>query len=166
MWAGRKLFGDGYSGLEYDYRGLLRLYNAKGNTQKAADYSSILHEWNVLRDRIHVQYDGPLQFVTDVHSCDEVVQRFLCIPDRTDTASSPSWWCRCRWQWHLCASWCCDDWWCVSVCLHSTTSCCQLTLCFITSALSRTEKQVVTSHNERVITVCSVYRVYNNSYQS
>ena len=29
-------------------------------------------------------------------------------------------------------------------------------VCFITSALSRTEKQVVTSHNERVITVCSV----------
>ncbi|KAK3717699.1 hypothetical protein QZH41_001102 [Actinostola sp. cb2023] len=27
---GRKLFGDGYSGLEYDYRGLINLYDSKG----------------------------------------------------------------------------------------------------------------------------------------
>jgi len=94
--TGRKLFGDGYSGLEYDYRGLLRLYNAKGNTQKAAEYSSILHDWNVLRDRIHVQYDGPLQFGDDTDSCDEVVSRFFSIPDRTDTASCQSSWRR-RW---------------------------------------------------------------------
>lgn len=28
--TGRKLFGDGYSGLEYDYRGLINLYDSKG----------------------------------------------------------------------------------------------------------------------------------------
>ena len=87
MWAGRKLFGDGYSGLEYDYRGLLNVYNAKGNVQKAAEYSAILHEWNVLRDQIHLQYDGPLQFVTNTNSCDEVVRQFFCIRDRTDGTS-------------------------------------------------------------------------------
>lgn len=90
VYVGRKLFGDGYSGLEYDYRGLLNLYNAKGNVQKAAEYSSILREWNVLRDRIHVQYDGPLQFVAETDSCAEVVRRFLCIPDRSDTDSCQS----------------------------------------------------------------------------
>ena len=82
--VGRKLFGDCYSGLEYDYRGLLRLYNVKGNTQKADEYSLILHEWNVLRDGIHVQSDSLLQSDSDVHSCDEVVRQFFCIPDRPD----------------------------------------------------------------------------------
>lgn len=28
--SGRKLFGDGYSGLEYDYRGLINLYDSQG----------------------------------------------------------------------------------------------------------------------------------------
>lgn len=28
--TGRKLFGDGYSGLEYDYRGLINLYDSQG----------------------------------------------------------------------------------------------------------------------------------------
>jgi len=83
------LFGSGYSGLEYDYRGLLNVYNAKGNPQKAAEYASVLHEWNVFRDRIH-ENDGPLQFVTETSSCEEVVRRFFSIPDRTDTASSQS----------------------------------------------------------------------------
>jgi len=87
VFVGRKLFGDGYSGLEYDYRGLLRLYNAKGNTQKAAEYSSILHEWNVLRDRIHVQYDGPVQLSADTDSCDEVVTTFFSTPQRSDAAA-------------------------------------------------------------------------------
>ncbi len=35
--SGRKLFGPGYSGLEYDYRGLLRLYNNKGENQKVKE---------------------------------------------------------------------------------------------------------------------------------
>jgi len=82
------LFGDGYSGLEYDYRGLLRLYNAQGNTQKAAEYSSILHDWNVLRDHIiHVQYDGPVQLSSDAESCDDAVGRFFSIAERSTDAS-------------------------------------------------------------------------------
>lgn len=95
---GRKLFGDGYSGLEYDYRGLLRLYNAQGNSVKAGKYSTILHDWNVLRDRMHsVDYDAPLQFVTDRrhNSLHDVMLQFLSIPDRNsdiDTAAScPTW---------------------------------------------------------------------------
>ena len=31
--TGRKLFGDGYSGLEYDYRGLINLYDSQGMIQ-------------------------------------------------------------------------------------------------------------------------------------
>jgi len=88
MCSGRKLFGDGYSGLEYDYRGLLRLYNAKGNTQKAAEYSSVLHNWNVLRDRMqHVEEHGALQFAADNDCCDAVVTQFFSMPDRTDATT-------------------------------------------------------------------------------
>ena len=35
---GKKLFGEGYSGLEYDYRGLLRLYHSMRNYQGALEY--------------------------------------------------------------------------------------------------------------------------------
>ena len=35
---GKKLFGDGYSGLEYDYRGLLRLYHSMRNYEGALEY--------------------------------------------------------------------------------------------------------------------------------
>ena len=30
FFTGRKLFGDSYSGLEYDYRGLINLYDSQG----------------------------------------------------------------------------------------------------------------------------------------
>jgi hypothetical protein len=86
--TGRKLFGDGYSGLEYDYRGLLRLYQNKGNTQKAAEYSAILHEWNLLRDRNHVEYDVPLQFTVDSRHYELVVSQFFSIPERFDSSAN------------------------------------------------------------------------------
>ena len=96
--VGRKLFGDGYSGLEYDYRGLLRLYNAQGNSEKAAQYLTVLHEWNVLRDllmHVVVDYDAPLQFVVRQQdhddSLDDVVKRFLsAAADRRTTDTCPT----------------------------------------------------------------------------
>ncbi|KAG9352032.1 hypothetical protein JZ751_023283, partial [Albula glossodonta] len=48
---GKKLFGEGYSGLEYDYRGLIKLYNSVGNYEKVFEYHNILSNWNRLRDR-------------------------------------------------------------------------------------------------------------------
>jgi hypothetical protein len=48
---GQKLFGQGYSGLEYDYRGLLHVYHELNEAQKVADYSRVLHRWKVLRDQ-------------------------------------------------------------------------------------------------------------------
>jgi len=85
--VGRKLFGAAYSGLEYDYRGLLRLYNAQGSTHKAAEYSAILHAWTELRDRrTHADTPPPLHFTSAADSSvDHVVARFLSSPDRTDS---------------------------------------------------------------------------------
>eukprot|EP00064_Thunnus_orientalis_P007403 superscaffoldBa00000820_g7423 len=48
---GKKLFGEGYSGLEYDYRGLIKLYNSVGNYEKVFEYHNVLSNWNRLRDR-------------------------------------------------------------------------------------------------------------------
>jgi len=96
MSVGRKLFGDGYSGLEYDYRGLLRLYTETGNTEKVAEYRSILHEWSVLRDRIHVQYDGPVQLTAVTDNCDELVRTFFSIADRNHCTASTDCTAGCR----------------------------------------------------------------------
>lgn len=48
---GRKLFGPSYSGLEYDYRGLIQVYNSTANFVKLAEYTRVLQEWNILRDQ-------------------------------------------------------------------------------------------------------------------
>lgn len=47
----KRLFGDDYSGLEYDYRGLLRVYTKLGDREKALMYRQILHSWKELRDQ-------------------------------------------------------------------------------------------------------------------
>ncbi|KFM68064.1 Amyloid protein-binding protein 2, partial [Stegodyphus mimosarum] len=48
---GLKLFGKGYSGLEYDYRGLLRIYGVQHDTEKVFKVHSIMHNWKLLRDK-------------------------------------------------------------------------------------------------------------------
>lgn len=47
---GRKLFGPTYSGLEYDYRGLIQVYQRTNDYNKYLEYSNILQEWRISRD--------------------------------------------------------------------------------------------------------------------
>lgn len=47
---GRKLFGPSYSGLEYDYRGLIQVYQQLHNWEKFLEFTQTLTEWKVLRD--------------------------------------------------------------------------------------------------------------------
>lgn len=47
--AGLKLFGQTYSGLEYDYRGLLHVYEELHENDNYLKYCVILEEWRVLR---------------------------------------------------------------------------------------------------------------------
>ncbi|CAG2175936.1 unnamed protein product, partial [Oppiella nova] len=49
---GIKLFGVGYSGLEYDYRGLCRVYSHLRNEERLHLYMNKLHNWKHLRDSI------------------------------------------------------------------------------------------------------------------
>lgn len=47
--TGLKLFGQTYSGLEYDYRGLLHVYEELHDNDNFVKYCDILDEWRILR---------------------------------------------------------------------------------------------------------------------
>ena len=74
--SGRKLFGPGYSGLEYDYRGLLRLYHNIGSNQKAMEYGVILHHWNQIRDANRAEEKKPLDF-EQFEGTEDIIQKFF-----------------------------------------------------------------------------------------
>ena len=48
---GVKLFGEGYSGFEYNYRGLIRIFQARGNIEKAVYFRMKLEDWKDLRQQ-------------------------------------------------------------------------------------------------------------------
>ena len=48
---GLKLFGPGYSGLEYDYRGLIRVYQETQDWTSFFSYQYKLRDWKTLRDQ-------------------------------------------------------------------------------------------------------------------
>ncbi|CAB1348319.1 unnamed protein product [Coregonus sp. 'balchen'] len=75
--VGKKLFGEGYSGLEYDYRGLIKLYNSVGNYEKVFEYHNVLSNWNRLRDRQFAVADALEDVNTSPQQTQEVVQAFL-----------------------------------------------------------------------------------------
>lgn len=45
-----RLFGESYSGLEYDYRGLIHIYEYTGDQARYDQYSNVLEEWRMLRE--------------------------------------------------------------------------------------------------------------------
>ncbi|XP_005094954.1 amyloid protein-binding protein 2 [Aplysia californica] len=59
---GRQLFGEGYSGLEYDYRGLVRLYTQKRDFAQADHYRDIINQWSILRDTHNAREFNPLEY--------------------------------------------------------------------------------------------------------
>ena len=88
--SGKKLFGEGYSGLEYDYRGLIKLYNSIGNYEKVFEYHNVLSNWNRLRDRQYSVTDALEDVNTSPQSTEEVVQSFLI----SQNVEGPSCWGR------------------------------------------------------------------------
>lgn len=46
-----RLFGKSYSGLEYDYRGLIRVYEETGDITNVYKYLNLLQEWEELKQR-------------------------------------------------------------------------------------------------------------------
>lgn len=47
--TGLQLFGKTYSGLEYDYRGLLHIYEQINDNENYIKFSDILDEWRNMR---------------------------------------------------------------------------------------------------------------------
>ncbi|KAM7539997.1 hypothetical protein Aperf_G00000020262 [Anoplocephala perfoliata] len=71
------LFGPGYSGLEYDYRGLQRVYRKMNNIEKMNEYTQIFEEW--LEHRL--QHNLPT--FSGIHGNSEIDHYEPCPPEGT-----------------------------------------------------------------------------------
>lgn len=80
------MFGPGYSGLEYDYRGLLRLYHQTGNDQEAIRYGIILQDWNQLRVDSNELDSKPLEFITEPRETGDVITDFFSLAGTSVTS--------------------------------------------------------------------------------
>lgn len=84
---GRQLFGPSYSGLEYDYRGLIQVYQMTTNFDKFIEFSGVLQEWKVLRDEKDAE-QGSAAVVDDQcnMSLAELIQTVTSIPELVSTS--------------------------------------------------------------------------------
>jgi hypothetical protein len=46
--------------LEYDYRGLIHVYDALGDTEKVADFMATMAQWKELREAREMRESAPL----------------------------------------------------------------------------------------------------------
>ncbi|XP_043264373.1 amyloid protein-binding protein 2 isoform X1 [Colletes gigas] len=71
-----KLFNKSYSGLEYDYRGLLHLYTKLDNYDKVVEYETALNNWKVLRFE-HQSKDPPIDLERRPQPTEDVIDKFF-----------------------------------------------------------------------------------------
>lgn len=72
-----KLFGKTYSGLEYDYRGLLHVYTELKDMDRMLEYYYILSDWKELREK-HAHKDiSPTNTLDRPKSIAEITQNFF-----------------------------------------------------------------------------------------
>ncbi|KAF3422649.1 hypothetical protein E2986_10084 [Frieseomelitta varia] len=72
-----KLFGKSYSGLEYDYHGLLNVYTKLNDYNKVLEYATILNTWKMLRDK-HLESEEPtIDPKRRPQPIDEVIETFF-----------------------------------------------------------------------------------------
>ncbi|XP_076669852.1 protein interacting with APP tail-1 [Andrena cerasifolii] len=74
---GLKLFGESYSGLEYDYRGLLHIFAKLNNPNKVEEYETLLNNWKVLRDKHVESEDPPIDFERCPQPVGDVIKTFF-----------------------------------------------------------------------------------------
>ncbi|XP_078362508.1 amyloid protein-binding protein 2-like isoform X1 [Oculina patagonica] len=77
---GKKLFGDGYSGLEYDYRGLINLYDSQGNFDCMERYHQTLMDWKDLRENA-TKTESAHDKTPDPWPTGQFIKYFLSQPD-------------------------------------------------------------------------------------
>ncbi|XP_055586241.1 amyloid protein-binding protein 2 [Uranotaenia lowii] len=91
-----RLFGESYSGLEYDYRGLIHFYEITGDRAQYDHYNNVLEDWRVLREENQaVRNNFPAELTEDT-SMEEVTRKFFemcssngvgCVNDAFEGAS-------------------------------------------------------------------------------
>ncbi|XP_051153214.1 amyloid protein-binding protein 2 [Leptopilina boulardi] len=74
-----KLFGQSYSGLEYDYRGLMHLYMKMDEQDKFYEYTNALAEWRELRDKHVESEDPPIDLHTRPQPIEDVTSAFFAM---------------------------------------------------------------------------------------
>ncbi|XP_058444931.1 amyloid protein-binding protein 2-like [Malaya genurostris] len=72
-----RLFGEAYSGLEYDYRGLIHIYEITGAQARYDLYSNILEEWRILREDNQVNKNNFPAEITEDTTMEEVTRKFF-----------------------------------------------------------------------------------------
>lgn len=72
-----KLFGKAYSGLEYDYRGLLHVYTELKDTDRMLEYYYILSDWKELRLKYNHKDVDPTNILERPKSITEITQHFF-----------------------------------------------------------------------------------------
>jgi len=74
---GLKLFGKSYSGLEYDYRGLLHVYNKLDQFDKILEYTETLNHWKELRDKHAQSEDSPIDIQKHPQPITNIIHMFF-----------------------------------------------------------------------------------------
>ncbi|XP_034949650.1 amyloid protein-binding protein 2 [Chelonus insularis] len=74
-----KLFGKSYSGLGYDYRGLLRVYEMLHEYDKLSEYREALIFWNELRKENAQSEDPPIDRHKRPEPIENVIQAFFAM---------------------------------------------------------------------------------------
>jgi len=79
---GRQLFGPSYSGLEYDYRGLIQVYQMTTNFEKFIEFTGVLQDWKILRDLKDAE-QGSAEVDVDGNtlSLDDLIKNVTSLPD-------------------------------------------------------------------------------------
>lgn len=72
-----RLFGESYSGLEYDYRGLIHIYEYTGDQARYDQYSNVLEEWRMLRENNQAVRNNFPADLTEDSSMEEVTRKFF-----------------------------------------------------------------------------------------
>ncbi|CAH1403148.1 unnamed protein product [Nezara viridula] len=71
-----KLFSETYSGLEYDYRGLMHVYESLGDYDNSTKYMTIIARWKRLREESETRRNPPLSLTGAPTPIDELQDMF------------------------------------------------------------------------------------------
>lgn len=84
-----RLFGESYSGLEYDYRGLIHIYDITSDQVRYDQYTHILDEWRMLREEnqdVRINYPA---MISEDTTMEEVTRKFFEMCSNCITGSVP-----------------------------------------------------------------------------